>query len=87
MDNIVRVYLYSSLLIAILFFVLTSDVLYWVLNRVSTTLYGPTLYSFSAGGPTLSGRVLMSILFFAIIFGVIDYIYSRLNGDDEPTVA
>lgn len=87
MDNIVRVYLYSSLLVAILFFILTSDVLYWVLNRVSTTLYGPTLYSFSSGGPTLSGRVLMSILFFAIIFGVIDYIYSRLNGDDDPVVA
>ena len=84
MDNIVRVYLYSSLLVAILFFILTSDVLYWVLNRASTAVFGPTLYSFSKGGPTLSGRDLMSILFFDIIFGVIDYIYSRLNGDDDP---
>jgi hypothetical protein len=87
MDNIVRWYLWSSILIAILFFIFTSDVIYWVLNRASTAVYGPKLYSFSAGGPTLSGRVLMSILFFAVIFGIIDFVYTSLNGDpDEPTL-
>jgi hypothetical protein len=88
MDNIVRWYLWSSVLIAILFFIFTSDVIYWVFNRASTAVYGPKLYSFSNGGPTLSGRVLMSVLFFAVIFGIIDFVYTSLNGDsDEPTLA
>jgi len=44
---------------------------------------GPMLYSYGHGGLTLSGRVVLSLLIFGIVFGVIDYIYSSLNGDDE----
>lgn len=86
MDGVVRTYLYGAIIVAILFFVFTSDVIYWLFNRMSVAVSGPAMYSYTKGGPTLSGRVLMSVLFFAVIFGVIDYIYTTLNGDDTPAV-
>ena len=85
-DRVVNLYLYGSILIAILFFIFTTDALYWILDRASKAVYGPTLYSYARGGPTLSGRVVMCILFFAVIFGIIDFIYTSLNGDDDTNV-
>jgi hypothetical protein len=86
MDSVIRTYLWAAILIAIIFFIFSSNFLYWVTNRISTGLYGPTLFSYSQGGPTLSGIVVHSILFFGLIFGIVDYIYSELNGDDDKNV-
>jgi hypothetical protein len=86
MDGVVRTYLYGSILLTILFFIMSSGFLYWVTNRVTTTMFLPKTYSFSMGGPTLFGLVLHSLVFFAIVFGIIDYIYSLLNGDDDSNV-
>jgi hypothetical protein len=86
MDGICKVYLWASVLIAILFFILSSNILYWITNRVSTTLYGPTLYNFSRGGSTLAGLLVHSLLFFGIVFGIIDYVYGLINGDDDTNV-
>lgn len=86
MDNIVRTYLYGALIVAILFVILSSNFLYWITNGVSTTLFGPRLFDYYRGGPTLSGIFIHAVIFFAIVFGVIDYIYSSLNGDDDSDV-
>ena len=86
MDNIVRSYLWGSVLLTILFFVISSGILYWITNRVTTTLWLPQTYNFSQGGPTLFGLVLHSIVFFAIVFGIVDYIYTTLMGDDDKNV-
>jgi len=80
MDAVVKYYLYGSIIIAILFFIVSSNFVYWLTNRLSTSLRGPTLYSWPRGGPTLAGMMIHAILFGAIIFGIIDYLYSRLNG-------
>ena len=82
MDNVVRIYLYSTIILCIVFFIFTSKFFFWIINGVSTALSGPTMYSYAHGGPTLSGRVVMSLLLFGLIFGIIDWIYSSLNGDD-----
>lgn len=44
------------------------------------------LYNFARGGPTLSGIIIHSIVFFAIVFGIVDYIYTTLNGDDDSNI-
>lgn len=86
MDKIVNVYIWSAILLAILFFIISSGCLYWITNRLSTSLGGPVLYNFAKGGPTLSGLILHSIVFFGIVFGIVDYIYTSLNGDDDSNV-
>ena len=86
MDGVVRTYLWGAVILAIIFFIFSSGFLYWITNRISTTLYGPRLYNYSQGGPTLSGIVVHSILVFALVFGVIDFIYSTLNGDNDDNV-
>jgi hypothetical protein len=86
MDGVVRTYLWASVLFFFLFFIFSSTFVYWLTNRVSTFFRGPKLYDFSHGGPTLSGVVVHSILFAALIFGVIDYIYGLLNGSDDSAV-
>ena len=83
MDRVVNYYLYGSILVAIIFFIFTSTLFYWVINRFSQTVGGPALYSYKNGGPTVAGRFVMAILIFALFFGVIDYLYSSLNGDDN----
>ena len=79
MDAVVKYYMYGSIIIAILFFIVSSNFVYWLTNRLSTSFRGPTLYSWPKGGPTLTGMIVHAILFGAIIFGIIDYIYSNLN--------
>jgi hypothetical protein len=87
MDNIVRAYLWAAVLLTILFFVISSGVIYWITNRITTTLWLPQTFNFSRGGPTLFGLILHSIVFFAIVFGIVDYVYSNLiNGDDDKNV-
>lgn len=86
MDNIIRTYLWGSILLAIVFFIFSSGFLYWITNRISTTFYGPVLYNYAQGGSTLSGIVVHSILFFGLVFGIVDYIYSSLNGEDDSKV-
>ncbi len=86
-DNIIRTYIYASLLLAIFFLIFSSNFLYWLTNRISTTLYGPKLYDFRYGGPTLSGLMVHTILFGALIFGIVDFIYSTLlNGTDDSKI-
>ena len=90
MDAIVKYYLYGSIILAILFFIVSSNFLYWLTNRLSTSFHGPTLYSWKKGGPTLPGMVVHTILFCAIVFGIIDYLYTKLSGSkaiDENTVS
>jgi len=86
MDKIVNVYIWSAILLAILFFIISSGCLYWITNRLSTSIGGPVLYNYCHGGPTLSGVIIHSIVFFAIVFGIVDYIYTSLNGDDDSNV-
>ncbi len=87
MDNIVRAYLWASVLLTILFFVISSGVIYWITNRVTTTIFLPPTFNFSKGGPTLFGLLLHSIVFFAVVFGIVDYVYSNLiNGDEDQNV-
>lgn len=86
MDGIVNKYLWASVLLIIVFIVLSSTIVYWFTNRISTTLHGPVLYNFSRGGPTLAGIFIHALLFFGIVFGVIDYVYTSLNGDDDSKV-
>jgi hypothetical protein len=83
MDKIINMYLYGAIILSIILFIFTSGFLHWGLNRLCTGMGGPMLYSYGHGGLTLSGRVVLSLLIFGIVFGVIDYIYSSLNGDDE----
>ena len=80
MDAIVKYYLWGSIILAILFFIVSSNFAYWLTNRLSTSLHGPTLYSWVKGGPTLAGMIVHTIIFGAIVFGIIDYIYTKLNG-------
>jgi hypothetical protein len=86
MDGVVKTYLWASILIAILFFVISSKLVYWITNRVSTTLWLPPTFNYGQGGPTLFGVVLHSIVIFAIVFGIIDYVYGMLNGDEDSNV-
>lgn len=86
MDKIVNTYIWGSILLAILFFIISSGCLYWITNRFSTSVGGPTLYNFARGGPTLSGIVVHTLLFFIIVFGIVDYIYTSLNGDDDSNI-
>lgn len=86
MDNIVRTYLYGALIVAILFIILSSNFIYFFTNGISTTIGGPVLFNYTRGGPTVAGIFIHAIVFFAIVFGVIDYIYSSLNGDDDSKV-
>lgn len=79
MDTIVKYYMWGSILLGIFFFIVSSNFLYWFTNRLSTNLAGPALYSWAKGGPTLAGMLVHAILFGAIFFGIIDYLYSRLN--------
>lgn len=80
MDAVVKYYMYGSIILAILFFIVSSNFVYWLTNRLSTSLHGPTLYSWKHGGPTLAGMVVHMIIFGAIVFGIIDYLYTKLNG-------
>lgn len=80
MDAVVKYYLWGSIILAILFFIISSNFVYWLSNRLITSLHGPTLYSWKKGGPTLSGMVVHMIIFGAIVFGIIDYLYTKLNG-------
>jgi hypothetical protein len=86
MDQIVNRYLWSSILVAILFFVISSKLAYWVTNRITTTFYLAPTYLYSQGGSTLFGVILHSILVFAIVFAIIDYVYTSLNGDNDKDV-
>ncbi len=86
MDGIVRGYLWGSILISILFFVISSKLIYWITNRVTTTLWLPPTFNFTQGGSTLFGVMIHTIIFFAIVFGIIDYLYNLLNGDDDSNV-
>jgi hypothetical protein len=86
MDKVVNTYVWGSILLAILFFIISSGCLYWITNRLSTSIGGPTLYSFARGGPTLSGVVVHTLVFFAIVFGIVDYIYTTLCGDDDSNI-
>ncbi len=80
MDAVVKYYLWGSILLAIIFFIVSSNFLYWLTNRLSTSFHGPALYSWVRGGPTLAGMIIHTILFGAIVFGIIDYIYTKLSG-------
>ena len=80
MDAIVKYYLWGSIILAILFFVVGSNFLYWLTNDFVTSIGGPKLYSWAKGGPTLGGTLVHAIIFGAIVFGIIDYIYTKLNG-------
>jgi len=80
MDAIVKYYLWGSIIIAILFFIVSSNFVYWLTNRLSTSFRGPMLYSWKRGGPTLAGMTVHALLFGAIIFGIIDYLYTKLSG-------
>jgi hypothetical protein len=80
MDAVVKYYMYGSIILAILFFIVSSNFVYWLTNRLSTSLHGPTLYSWKRGGPTLAGMIVHMIIFGAIVFGIIDYLYTKLNG-------
>jgi hypothetical protein len=80
MDVVVKYYLYGSIILAILFFIVSSNFVYWLTNRLSTSFHGPMLYSWNRGGPTLTGMIVHTIIFGAIVFGIIDYIYTKLNG-------
>jgi hypothetical protein len=87
MDSVIKTYLWASVLLTILFFILSSGLIYWITNRVTTTLWLPQTFNFSKGGPTLFGLILHSVVFFAVVFGIIDYVYSNLlNGDDDKDV-
>lgn len=79
MDAVVKYYLWGSIILAILFFIVSSNFVYWITNRLSTSFHGPMLYSWVRGGPTLAGMIVHTILFGAIVFGIIDYIYTKLN--------
>ena len=79
MEPLVKYYLYGSIIIAILFFIISSNFVYWLTNSLSVRLHGPVLYSWTRGGPTLSGMLIHAIIFGAIIFGIIHYIYTKLN--------
>jgi len=80
MDAVVKYYMYGSIILAILFFIVSSNFVYWLTNRLSKSLHGPTLYSWKRGGPTLAGMIVHMIIFGAIVFGIIDYLYTKLNG-------
>jgi hypothetical protein len=80
MDAVVKYYMYGSIILAILFFIVSSNFVYWLTNRLSTSLRGPNLYSWKRGGPTLAGMIVHMIIFGAIVFGIIDYLYTKLNG-------
>jgi hypothetical protein len=83
MDSIVRYYLWGSVILALLFLAISSNFLYWFTNRISTSVYGPTLYNFAKGGPTLLGLLIHCAIFGVIIFAVIDYVYTQLNCTDS----
>lgn len=80
MDAVVKYYLWGSIILAILFFIISSNFVYWLTNRLSVSLHGPMLYCWQKGGPTLAGMMIHTILFGAIVFGIIDYLYTKLNG-------
>jgi hypothetical protein len=80
MDAVVKYYLWGSIILAILFFIVSSNFVYWLTNRLSVSVHGPMLYCWQRGGPTLSGMIIHSIIFGAIVFGIIDYLYTKLNG-------
>lgn len=80
MDAVVKYYLWGSVILAILFFIISSNFVYWLTNRLSVSLHGPMLYCWKRGGPTLAGMMVHAILFGAIVFGIIDYLYTKLNG-------
>ena len=89
MDSVVRYYLWAAVLLAILFLIISSNFVYWFTNRISTGIWGPKLYDFSLGGPTLLGMLLHAIIFGVIVFGIVDYIYTELNNNksiDENTI-
>lgn len=86
MDGIVRTYIWGSILISILYFVISSKLVYWITNRVTTTLWLPQTFNFSYGGPTLFGITIHSLIFFSVVFAIVDYIYNLLNGDDDSKV-
>jgi hypothetical protein len=87
MDQIVTVYLWASILISILFFVVSSKLVYWITNRITTSIWLPPTFIYSQGGPTLFGMVVSSLIFFGIVFGIVDFVYSTLlNGDDDSKV-
>jgi len=87
MDGVVRAYLWASVLLTILYFILSSGVIYWITNRVTTTMFLPSTFNFSKGGPTLFGLLIHSLIFFGLIFAIIDYVYSSLlNGDEDKDV-
>lgn len=86
MDKVVNTYLYYTIVLAIVFFIFTSPLFFWIINRISVSLWGPTLYSYNNGGVTLSGRVVMALLVFGLIFAAIDQVYSTLNGDEDSNV-
>jgi hypothetical protein len=83
MDSVVRYYLWAAVLLGILFLIISSNFIYWFTNRISRTLYGPTLYDFSKGGPTLMGMLIHAIIFGVIVFGIVDYIYTKLNSTNS----
>lgn len=72
--------MWGSIILAILFFIVSSNFLYWLTNQLSTNFYGPRLYSWAKGGPTLAGMMVHALVFGAIVFGIIDYLYTKLNG-------
>ena len=80
MDAVVKYYLWGSIILAILFFIISSNFVYWLTNRLSVSIRGPMLYCWQKGGPTLAGMIIHSIIFGAIVFGIIDYLYTKLNG-------
>jgi hypothetical protein len=89
MDSVVRYYLWAAVLLAILFLIISSNFVYWFTNRISTGVWGPKLYDFARGGPTLLGMLFHAIIFGVIVFGIVDYIYTELNNNksiDENTI-
>ena len=83
MDSIVRYYLWGSVILALIFLLISSNFLYWFTNRISTSLKGPSLYNFAKGGPTLLGMIIHAAIYGLIIFAIIDYVYTQLNSVDS----